>query len=154
MVSWVGEPQLQVFHLNLICNTAALTSHLHQASMEVQDLINTQQVPLKDANKDNLLVSLKTNQDRLSWVVELIRRPWEVVEMREVLGQTMRVKTIIQATASHRSWVSSNQVLKDLGITMVRVAKKMMMTMMLLCLRVVTITTVLPPHQLSLVNHL
>ena len=152
MVSWAGEPQLQVFHLNLICNTVAPTSHLHQASMEVQDLINTQQVPLKDANKDNLLVSLKTNQDRLSWVVELIRRPWEVVEMREVLGQTMRVKTIIQATASHRSWVSSNQVLKDLGITMVRVAKKMMMTMMLLCLRVVTIT-VLPPHQLSLVNH-
>ena len=152
MVSWAGEPQLQVYHLNLICNTVAPISHLQQASMEVQDLISTQQVPLKDANKDNHLVSPKTNRDRLSWVVELIRRPWEVVEMREVLGQTMRVKTIIQATASHRSWVSSNQVRKDLGITMVRVAKKMMMTMMLLCLRVVTIT-VLPPHQLSLVSH-
>ena len=152
MVSWAGEPQLQVFHLNLTCNTVAPISHLQQASMEVQDLISTQQVPLKDANKDNHLVNPKTNPDRLSWVVELIRRPWEVVEMREVLGQTMRVKTIIQATASHRSWVSSNQVRKDLGITMVRVAKKMMMTMMLLCLRVVTIT-VLPPHQLSLVSH-
>ena len=66
MVSWAGEPQLQVFHLNLICNTAVPTSHLHQASMEVQDLINTQQVQLKDANKDNHLVNPKTNRDHLS----------------------------------------------------------------------------------------
>ena len=153
MASWAGEPQLLVCHHSLTCNTAAPTSHLLEAFMEDQDLTSTQQVLLKDVSSGNShLVNSQTNQDHRFWVAELIRRPWVIGQMKVVLEATTPVTTIILATASRRSLVSSNQVPRDQGITMARVAQKKMMTMMQLYLQVVTLT-LLPPYQLPPENH-